>query len=102
MSNEIFPIRLINKKDWIKKELASFQFKPESANKVKFSAGQFLSLHIGSNKRHYSIASDPENDYIEIACTYLPGGIASEKLFNLSIGDPKCPRKQYKTNVIMT
>ncbi len=87
MNNEVFPISLIERKDWIKNELASFKFKPETTNKINFLGGQFLSLHINDHKRHYSIAHDPKDPFIEIACTYLPGGLASEKLFNLSIGD---------------
>lgn len=59
-----------------------------------FAAGQFISLHMinaqGEEvRRNYSIASPPTDPtVIEMACSYVKGGLASEKLFNqLKEGD---------------
>jgi ferredoxin-NADP reductase len=59
-----------------------------------YQAGQFLSLHLDnaegqSVRRNYSIANTPStpNTHLEIACSYVPGGLASEFLFQLREGD---------------
>lgn len=69
-----------------------FEFSLPDLGKLQFTAGQFISLHIDTPykevRRNYSIANSPTKQrVIEIACTYLKGGIASELLFNLKIGD---------------
>lgn len=59
---------------------------------LNFTAGQFIMLNIPRNgilaRRSYSIASPPNNtkaakQTIDICLNYLPGGAASEFLFNL-------------------
>lgn len=59
---------------------------------LPFIAGQFITLHIpGPTKvlhRSYSIANAPnQGTSIEMACSYVEGGVASELLFNLKPGD---------------
>lgn len=57
-----------------------------------FIPGQFITFHIDAEnhsvKRSYSIASIPTLDKtIDIAASYVEGGIGSELLFNLKPGD---------------
>lgn len=59
---------------------------------LPFVAGQFMTLHVpGPTKilhRSYSIANVPDNSAsVEMACSYVEGGIASQLLFNLKPGD---------------
>jgi ferredoxin-NADP reductase len=57
-----------------------------------FKPGQFLTLLFptsdGMKRRSYSIATIPgKTNEIEIAMSYITGGVASEALFNLNVGD---------------
>jgi ferredoxin-NADP reductase len=56
-----------------------------------FTPGQFLSVHIKHQdkmiRRSYSIANVPELSYLSFSASYVPGGKASEYLFNLKEGD---------------
>lgn len=59
---------------------------------LAFTAGQFMTLHIeGPTKilhRSYSIANRPGQDNtIELACSYVEGGVASSLLFGMQPGD---------------
>jgi len=59
---------------------------------MPFVPGQFITLHLNSPDktkilhRSYSIANAPGKKEIEIACSYVEGGVASEFLFNLKPG----------------
>lgn len=69
-----------------------FRFTVAGIESFEFKAGQFISLHIEhdgkEHRRNYSIANSPNNDnFIELAMTYLPNGLASELLVNLKPGD---------------
>jgi ferredoxin-NADP reductase len=67
-------------------------FVREDESYVAFTAGQFITLHIpGPSKilhRSYSIANMPGKDnIIEIAVSFVEGGVASNLLFNMQPGD---------------
>lgn len=71
-----------------------FGFRREDNAPIPFIAGQFITLHIHcpeKNKiqhRSYSIANVPEqNNTLELACSYVEGGLGSSLLFNLKPGD---------------
>ncbi len=67
----------------------------EDEAEVPFVAGQFITLHIESPSdkskilhRSYSIANIPgKNNEVEIACSFVEGGVASQLLFNLKPGE---------------
>jgi len=66
-------------------------FTREDEEPLKFSGGQFITLHIeGPTKilhRSYSIANTPNLDNsVEIAIAYVEGGLASNLLFGLEPG----------------
>lgn len=60
---------------------------------MSFIPGQFITLllrnEVGELKRRsYSIATVPgRSEDIEIVLSYIPGGVASEKLFHMAVGD---------------
>jgi ferredoxin-NADP reductase len=67
-------------------------FAREDNEPLAFTAGQFITLHVqGPTKilhRSYSIANIPGKDNtIELACSYVEGGLASGLLFGLQPGD---------------
>lgn len=67
-------------------------FTREDNQPLTFAAGQFITLHIqGPTKilhRSYSIANMPGKDNtIELAVSYVEGGVASQCLFGLQPGD---------------
>lgn len=70
-------------------------FTREDQTPLPFVAGQFITLNIESPTdkskilhRSYSIANIPgKNNEVEIACSFVEGGIASQLLFNLQPGD---------------
>lgn len=69
-----------------------FIFTTDLEQGLMFKAGQFISLHIDKDgkehRRNYSIANSPNlKNKIEIAIAYLPNGLASNLLANLSPGD---------------
>jgi ferredoxin-NADP reductase len=68
-----------------------FRFVCDDSN-ISYKAGQFISLHIEKDgvehRRNYSIANPPSGEnIIELAMSYLPNGLASTLLFNMSPGD---------------
>ncbi len=68
-----------------------FRFECDEAN-LSYKAGQFISLHIEKDgvehRRNYSIANPPSNkNTVELAMSYLPNGLASTLLANMSNGD---------------
>lgn len=70
-------------------------FEREDAAPLTFKAGQFITFQIASPQdpakilhRSYSIANIPgKSNVIEIACSYVEGGVASQILFNMKPGD---------------
>lgn len=67
-------------------------FVREDEAQIPFTAGQFITIHVpGPSKilhRSYSIANMPGRDnLLEIAVSYVEGGVASNLLFNLQPGD---------------
>lgn len=69
-----------------------FRFILDSAEKITYKSGQFISLHITKDgvehRRNYSIANAPQDDnIIELAMSYLPNGLASTLLANLRPGE---------------
>ncbi len=83
---------------WSKKitpKVMHLAFTLEDEAPLNFKAGQFITLHIQSPTdnskilhRSYSIANVPgKNNVIEIACSYVEGGIATQFLFNLKPGE---------------
>jgi len=78
----------------ISPQVKYFGFTLEDNAPISFVPGQFITLHIHSpekNKilhRSYSIANAPgQNNLIELACSYVEGGVASNLLFNLKPGN---------------
>src|SRR6185369_7798274 len=62
-----------------------------SADRMPFSPGQFVSLALPVGEspplvRPYSLASDPDDELLEIAVDLVPGGLGSQYLFTLSRG----------------
>ncbi len=60
--------------------------------RMPFRAGQFISLELPIGERPplvrpYSIASDPEDELIELCVDLVPGGIGSAHVFSLARGD---------------
>lgn len=86
-----FPLYLDSHYDLTYGKVRHFVFKLQNESKLQFIAGQFISLHLEhegvEKKRNYSIANAPGGNTVELACSYIPGGISSEKLFNLRPGD---------------
>lgn len=77
-----------------------FVFAREDNAPITFVPGQFITLNIETNEknatgdknkvlhRSYSIANFPSDEnLIEIACAYVEGGVASNLLFNLKLGE---------------
>lgn len=62
----------------------------EDKEPMEFTAGQFITLHIeGPEKilhRSYSIANIPGSETLELACSFVEGGVASKLLFDLKPG----------------
>lgn len=73
-------------------EVKQFKFILPSGEKFLYVPGQFITLHLqGSErelKRSYSISIHTnETDAIEFVASYVKGGIATELLFNIQIGE---------------
>ncbi len=72
-------------------QVRRYIFSTEDALPLSFIPGQFLTLHIpGPEKiahRSYSIANPPDSPLVEITCAHIPGGLASEYLSGLAVGD---------------
>lgn len=66
-----------------------FAFALIEPSQISFEAGQYLILKIpGKGSRNYSIFSSPEkNNHIEMVIQLIPGGMASEHLSQLHVGD---------------
>lgn len=92
MAIEKFQLELISKKD-IAPKVKSLLFKRADGKELNFIAGQFVTFMLydeeGTLKRRsYSLGSLPEKTMeLEIAISYLKGGIASETFFNLNPGE---------------
>lgn len=79
----------------ITSKVLHLSFTREDEAPLPFKAGQFITLHIQSPldptkklHRSYSIANMPTQDNtIEIACSYVEGGVATQFLFNMKPGD---------------
>ena len=78
------------------KELAPnvkhFVFTRNDGETLDFIPGHFITFHLdaeqGLKRRSYSIATIPgQTDDIEIAISYVDGGIASKIFFDLNVGD---------------
>lgn len=59
--------------------------------RMPFHAGQFISLALPVGEsaplvRAYSLASDPDDELLEICVDLVPGGIGSAYLFGLAVG----------------
>lgn len=69
------------------------QFSRADGKPLESIPGQFVTLLLtGDNgrlkRRSYSVSSIPgQSEGIEIALTYVEGGLATEKLFNMQLGD---------------
>ena len=66
-------------------------FDRADGEKFEYIPGQFVSIHFNVNeqliRRSYSIASIPNrSDHIELALSFVEGGLASDVLFNLEPG----------------
>lgn len=90
MAPPSFQLRLQSIRD-IAPGVKHFQFVRVDGQAFDFIPGQFVTLLLGHDgkklRRSYSIASIPEQEpSIDFAASYVSGGVASELLFNLSIG----------------
>ncbi len=76
-----------------KQQLTSdiYEFRFEKPAILDFLAGQFLQFCIPQGDkiilRSYSISSTPADDYLEFCVKFLEGGVASNHLKNMNIGD---------------
>ena len=92
MAIERFEIELISAKK-ITSNVCHLRFKKADGSDFSFIPGQFVTFlfdhESGKPKRRsYSISSIPgETAAIELAISYVEGGIASEALFNMKPGD---------------
>ena len=74
--------------EYISSRVKHFTFTLPEKKNISFTAGQFISLHIEKDgktiRRNYSIANSPnKSTVVELACSYIEHGLASELLFNL-------------------
>lgn len=81
---------------YLNPKLLHLAFKKEDGKPFEFIPGQFITFLLPTpegqiKRRSYSISSIPnsthQTDFIELAISYVPNGIASETLFNLKPGD---------------
>jgi ferredoxin-NADP reductase len=92
MALEKFELELISFKD-ITDNVRHFVFKRTDGKPLNFVAGQFITFLLTDEddklkRRSYSLGSLPtDNMLLEIAITYVKGGIASETFFNMKVGD---------------
>ena len=75
----------------ISPEIKHLAFRREDAQVLDFEPGQFITFLFEVDgkvkRRSYSVATIPsQSDLIEIVLSYVPGGLASECLFNLKKG----------------
>ncbi len=76
-----------------KKQLAgeTYEFRFDKPPGFEFLAGQFLQFCIPQPEkmvlRSYSISSTPSDPYLEFCIKFLEGGLASQYLKNMNIGD---------------
>jgi len=67
-------------------------FSRDDGQALAYVPGQFITVHIdtdtGSARRSYSIATIPNRSpYLEIAVSYVEGGLATQLFANLKVGD---------------
>ncbi len=91
MSNQTFEMVVVESKK-ITPNVLHLGFRLKNDEAFSFIPGQFITIHFNyqdkSYKRSYSIATIPnENNLIEIAASYFPGGPGTEYLFHLKPGD---------------
>ena len=106
MSKERFILQL-QWREMIAPGVCHFAFTHTTQQKFSFIPGQFISLHWstdeGEIKRSYSVATRQESsNEIELAASFVEGGFASEKLFNLNPGDTLTASGPYGRLVIPT
>ncbi len=72
-------------------QVGHYTFSTEDGQALDFIPGQFVTLHLpGPDKmvnRSYSIANPPSGNTLEISCAYVEGGLATQYLGALAIGD---------------
>lgn len=91
MALEQFDLRLKSAKS-IAPAIRHLEFERLDGRLLDFIPGQFITLLLRNEggelkRRSYSIANPPGEPVLEIAISYLKGGIASEQLFNLQEGE---------------
>ena len=97
MSKQIITLQVADVRE-IAPQVRHIAFKRTDGQVLEFQPGQFITLLLSDAdttiRRNYSIATIPPDpsahtaiDTIEIALTYVPGGIASEQLFAIKPGD---------------
>lgn len=91
MPIEKFDLVLESYKD-ITPSIRHFCFSRDDGMPFNFIPGQFITFLFdhedGIKRRSYSVATIPtETDLIEIAVSYVEGGIATYNLFNMKVGD---------------
>jgi ferredoxin-NADP reductase len=66
-------------------------FERQDGEILEFKPGQFINLHFdagdGPTHRSYSVANPPGQAVFEIAISPVPGGLATQRLFELKAGD---------------
>ncbi len=72
-------------------QVGHYTFCTEDGQALDFIPGQFVTLHLpGPDKmvnRSYSIANPPSGNSLEITCAHVEGGLATQYLSALAIGD---------------
>ncbi len=91
MVRKAFEISLKEKRE-LAPDIMHFVFERTDGAEMAFIPGQFITLMLAREgklvRRSYSLASAPNgSSHVEFAASYVPGGFASELLFNLQAGD---------------
>lgn len=92
MAIKAFDVELIEAK-MITPNVKHLVFKPADNSQFEFIPGQFITFLFDSGeakpkRRSYSVATIPsESDKIEIAISYVEGGIATKNLFGMNPGE---------------
>ncbi|WP_119343562.1 FAD-binding oxidoreductase [Facilibium subflavum] len=92
MAIQRFEIELVETK-MLTDSIKHLVFKKADNSAFNFTPGQFVTFLFDHEdgkvrRRSYSVATIPgKSDHIEIAISYIDGGIASENLFNMKPGD---------------
>lgn len=73
-------------------DIVTFTFEQPQAGPIDFTAGQFVSVRVDpagdsrTSPRHYTVTSAPGDPFLQISVKKIPGGIVSNFLHELPVG----------------